>query len=150
MGTPMQRAVVAIAVLGIVLAFAATGRAEAPQGEPDATLKLSGGTVAVGVGYTWGGGVLTYKGKEYRFKINGLSTTAVGGSSIDATGKVYHLNNVQDFAGKYAGVTTGAGMGGGIGFANMQNGSGVFIQLYGTGVGVLFQAGPSGITVAME
>ncbi|HME69492.1 MAG TPA: hypothetical protein VKM54_06445, partial [Myxococcota bacterium] len=59
-------------------------------------------------------------------------------------------NNVQDFAGKYAGVTTGAGMGGGIGFANMQNGSGVFIQLYGTGVGVLFQAGPSGITVAME
>jgi len=34
----------------------------------DATIKLSQGQVAVGIGYSWGKGVLTYKGKDYPFK----------------------------------------------------------------------------------
>lgn len=140
----------AIGVLSLALAFAITSGAEEARTEPDATLKFSGGTVAVGAGYTWGSGLLTYKGKEYKFKIDGLPTTALGAGSIDATGIVYHLKNVQDFAGKYAGVTTAAAMGGGVGFSNMQNGSGVFIQFRNTGVGVLLQAGPLGINVAME
>lgn len=140
----------AIGALSLVLVFAITSAAEDAQGEPDATLKFSGGTVAVGAGYTWGTGLLTYKGKEYKFKIDGLPTTAIGAGSIDATGAVYHLKNVQDFAGNYAGITTAAAMGGGVGFSNMQNGSGVFIQFYNTGMGVLLQAGPFGINVAMQ
>jgi hypothetical protein len=48
---------IAIATLGFVLSVASAAD------QPDATLKLSGGSVAAGVGYTWGGGTLTYKGK---------------------------------------------------------------------------------------
>ena len=34
-------------------------------GKPDATLRLSEGSAALGVGWSWGKGVLTYKGKTY-------------------------------------------------------------------------------------
>jgi len=142
--------VTAILALGLVLASAVRAGEEEPKGPPDATVKLSGGTVSLGVGYTWGGGVLTYKGKEYKFKIDGLTTTAVGASSIDASGNVYHLKDVKDFGGSFVGVTTAAAVGGGVGFSNMKNGNGVFVQLHSTGTGVLFKAGPSGITVTME
>ena len=32
---------------------------------PDATLRLSGGSFALGIGFRWGSGTLTYKGKDY-------------------------------------------------------------------------------------
>ena len=48
-----------IAALGFVLSVAQA------QDKPDATIKLHTGSVAVGVGYSWGGGTLTYKGKTY-------------------------------------------------------------------------------------
>lgn len=35
------------------------------QEKPVGTINFSGGSVSVGVGYTWGSGVLTYKGKDY-------------------------------------------------------------------------------------
>ena len=47
------------------LAFAAEEK------QPDATLKLSEGQVAVGIGWSWGKGVSTYKGKDYPFKVEG-------------------------------------------------------------------------------
>jgi|SRR5271166_7052617 len=151
MRTPIGKVGIAvILVLGLALASAVRAGEEEPKGAPDATVKLSGGTVSIGIGYTWGGGVLTFKGKEYKFKIDGLTTTALGASSIDASGDVYHLANAKDFAGSFVGVTTAAGMGGGVGFSNMKNGNGVFVQLHSTGTGVLFKAGPSGITVTME
>ncbi len=145
-----RAAVVAITILGLVTASAVANPAEPPEGKPDATVKLTGGTAAIGIGYTWGSGVLTYQGKQYKFKINGLSTTAVGASSIDAVGDVYHLAKLEDFNGHYAGVTTAAAVGGGVSFTAIKNGSGVYIQLHGTSVGLLFKAGPSGINVELE
>jgi len=40
--------------------------------------------VAVGIGYSWGEGVLSFQGKEYPFKIKGLSVVDVGISSMSA------------------------------------------------------------------
>src|SRR5262249_34102642 len=45
----------------IALGFCLT-TARAEEKTPDATLKLSGGSVAAGVGVSWGSGTLTYKG----------------------------------------------------------------------------------------
>ena len=83
-------------VIGLVSAFAlglclTTARAAET---PDGTLRLSGGSVAAGVGVSWGGGTLTYKGKEYPIEVKGLSVGDVGATKIEASGSVYHLSKL--------------------------------------------------------
>ena len=56
-------------------------------------------SIAVGVGYSWGGGIVTFQGKEYPCRIDGLAVGEVGISSADAVGNVYHLTNLEDFSG---------------------------------------------------
>ena len=52
-----------ITVLMLVIA-AMTGFTQAAKHHsgPDATLRLSGGSFALGIGFRWGSGTLTYKG----------------------------------------------------------------------------------------
>ncbi len=49
-----------------------TGFTQAAE-KPDATLRLSSKAVAAGVGFSWGKGTLTYKGKDYPISVKGLS-----------------------------------------------------------------------------
>ena len=56
---------------------------------PDATIELKEGAVAAGIGYSWGGGTLTFKGKKYPVSVTGLSVGSVGVSSVTARGSVY-------------------------------------------------------------
>ena len=138
-----------ITALGLLFVTTA-GFAQEQANAPDATIRISGGSVALGLGYAWGDGVLTYKGKEYRFRVKGLSAGALGASGVDLTGDVYHLKDPADLAGTYAGFAAAATVGGGIDYRAMQNGSGVYIQLTGTSIGMLFQAGPAGVNLAFN
>jgi hypothetical protein len=138
--------ITALALLFVTTAVFAEEQAKTP----DATVKLSSTSFALGLGYAWGDGVLTYKGKEYRFRVKGLSAGAVGATSVDAAGDVYHLKDLADFAGTYAGFAAAATVGGGIDYSAIQNGSGVYIQLHGTSIGMLFQAGPEGINFVLN
>ncbi len=143
------------ALLVAALAFLALGCGSpsgpgAEAGEPDATVRFTGASAAAGGGYTWGTGVLIFKGKDYKFRVTGISVADIGGGTIDATGDVYHLKRIEDFAGTYTGVTTAIAMGGGIGLSNGTNQSGVYIHLKSTSQGVRFKAGPSGVTVTLE
>ena len=74
---------------------------------PNATIKLSGGSVAAGVGVDWGRGTLTYKGKEYPISVKGVSVGDVGVTSIQASGKVFDLKSLRDFDGNYTTVDAG-------------------------------------------
>ena len=67
--------------------------------KPDGTVKLTEGSVAAGIGWRWGKGVLTYKGKTYPFKVDGLTVGEVGVTKAEATGNVFSLKNVEDFSG---------------------------------------------------
>jgi hypothetical protein len=135
---------IAIAGIGILASVALA------KSKPDATVKLSGKSVAAGVGVSWGKGTLTYHGKTYPFSVDGLSVADVGVSSIDATGSVYHLKKVEDFSGNYAAVSTGAAVGGGGGIATMKNANGVVMNLKATTQGIKFKLGPEGLKVALE
>src|SRR5512146_1757511 len=73
--------------------------ARADDKAPDATLRLSGGSVAAGVGISWGSGTLTYKDKQYPVEVKGLSVGDVGVTKIEASGKVYNLKSLDDFDG---------------------------------------------------
>ena len=133
-----------IAALGFVLSV---GHAE---DTPDATLKLSGGSVAAGIGYTWGGGTLTYKGKTYEVELSGLSIADVGATKIEASGSVYHLNKLSDFDGNYTAATAGMTIAGGGSATAMQNQNGVVIQIVSTTQGLKFAfASPAMIVCAI-
>src|SRR5260370_18736194 len=60
----------------------AAGKSE----RPDATLQLSSGAVAAGVGITWGKGTLTYRGKQYPVSVSGLSVGKVAIPKVTASG----------------------------------------------------------------
>src|SRR5262252_10355799 len=94
---------------------------------PDATLQLSQGSVAAGIGFSWGGGTLTYRGKQYPVKVDGLSVGSVGISRATASGSVFNLNSLDDFNGTYTAVGAGAAVAGGGSVATMQNQNGVRI-----------------------
>ena len=118
---------IAVALLVLLSTFS-TGRAADQQ--PDATFKLTGGSVAAGVGYTWGHGTLHYNGTDYPFSISGLTLLDVGGERIDATGEVYNLSKPEDFAGNYSGVAAGAALIYGASSGVMENHSGVVVHVH--------------------
>jgi hypothetical protein len=118
--------------------------------KPDATLKLTGKSVAVGVGFSWGNGTLNYHGKHYSFSVDGLAVGDVGASSITATGNVYHLKRIEDFSGNYTAASAGAAVGGGGGASSMRNANGVVINLKATQRGVEFKAGVDGVKLKLK
>ena len=133
-----------VAALGFLLTAA---RAE---DKPDATIKLSGGSVAVGIGYSWGGGTLTYKGKTYDVEVKGLSVGDVGASQVEASGNVYHLAKLSDFDGNYTAAGTGATVAGGASASIMKNQNGVEVRLVSTTQGVKFTFGTAGVSMKIK
>ena len=144
----MRRA--AVALVAIVSVAVLPSVTVAKSTRPDATVSLSGKSVAAGVGFSWGKGTLHYKGKSYPFSVDGLSVGDVGASSIDATGSVYHLKSLEDFNGQYTAASTGAAVGGGAGVATMKNAAGVVMNLKATTRGVKFKLGADGVKVNLE
>ena len=137
-----------VAVLG--LALTAQGARAAEKEKPDATVELSTGSVAVGIGFSWGGGELMYKGKKHPFSIDGLSVGDVGVSKATATGNVYHLKNLSDFEGNYTAAAAGATVGGGGAAAAMQNQSGVVINLFSTTRGLKLKLAAEGVKISFK
>jgi hypothetical protein len=122
----------------------------AQEKKPDATNHLSTGSVAVGIGYTWGNGVLTYQGKEHPFSLDGLSVVDVGISKAEANGTVYNLKRLEDFNGTYTGVTAGATVAGGGGATTVRNQNGVVIDLLGTSQGLKFKLSVDGVKMTLK
>src|ERR1700741_3635034 len=71
----------------------------ANEAQPDATLTLKGGSVAAGIGSTWGHGELKYNERSHAFSIKGVSLVDVGATDLSAKGTVYHLKSLSDFSG---------------------------------------------------
>jgi hypothetical protein len=118
--------------------------------EADATVDLTGGSVAVGVGYVWGNGDLVYKGQKHQFKLSGVSIVDVGAAHIAASGVVYHLKNISDFDGNYTAVTAGITVAGGGSAALLKNQHGVVIKLLSTTEGLRFNLSANGIDIKLK
>ncbi len=136
---------VSIVALGFCLTAAA-----AEDKTPDGTLKLSGGSVAAGVGVSWGSGMLSYKGKEYPIDVKGLSVGDVGATKIEASGKVYNLKALGDFDGNYTAVGAGLTAAGGAGAAAMKNQNGVTVELVATTQGAKVAVGAGGVSMKIK
>ena len=119
-GRPFAQALVAVVVL--MLAIGSAGAAPETTA-PDTTGKVSieSMSVAAGLGYAWGNGVLEYRGQQYPFTVRGFSVVDVGISKTFAEGEVYNLENPEDFEGMFMAAVASGSMGGGAGAAAMMN-----------------------------
>ena len=142
----MMLGIAALAGVGLVPG----AQLAAAKEKPAATLKLSGKSVAAGIGISWGKGTLTYKGKQHAFSVDGLSVADVGVSAIDATGNVYHLKKLEDFDGQYTAASAAAAVAGGAGVSTMKNANGVVINLHAVTRGVKFKLGVDGVKFKLE
>src|SRR5437773_9143306 len=148
-GKKMRRSLMGLAIIGAVLLVAQIGRA-AEEKKPDATVKMSGKSVAAGVGFSWGSGVLTYQGKDYPFSVSGLSAGNIGAGSADLTGDVFNLKTVDDFNGTFTSVGAGATVAGGGGAMSMRNQNGVVMNVVGTSKGLTFKLGVDGLKIELK
>jgi hypothetical protein len=135
--------------IAAVCIFAAPASVWAAE-EPDATIEFSGGSVAVGVGYSWGKGTLHYQGKSIPVTLKGLSVASVGANSVRASGDVYHLASLSDFEGNYTAASAGATVAGGGDIAAMQNQNGVVIKLRSTTQGLAFNLSVDGVAIKLK
>src|SRR5258708_35279656 len=63
----------------------------------DASLQLSGGAVAPGIGYVWGDGGFTFAGQQHQFTMSGVTIVDGGANRNSARCGVYHLKNPAHF-----------------------------------------------------
>jgi hypothetical protein len=119
---------------------------------PSAYVWLSGGAVAIGIGYTWGHGTLYYSKdqKEYKFKLSGVSVADVGGAGITADGEVYNLTTPADLGGNYSAVTAGLTIIEGGSVAYLKNEKGVVIKLHSQTGGLRFNLATEGMHITVQ
>jgi hypothetical protein len=138
-----------VAVGGMLVLLAGSAMAQGAK-KADATVKLSEGSVAAGIGWTWGRGVLTYKGKTYPFKVEGLSVGELGVTKAEATGNVFTLKNLEDFSGIYRAAGAGATAVKGAEAMALQNEKGVVIELKSATKGASLKFALEGLKLALE
>ena len=120
-----------------------------PAGKPAGTVTLSGGLVAVGIGYKWGRGTLSYQGNTLDFCIRGLSIGELGAASMDARGNVYNLQSAGDFSGKYFAISGGFTVARGESLTLLKNEHGVMLELESLETGLRFDLAASGVRIVM-
>jgi len=133
----------------IVAALAATALA-ATNPNPSGKISIESTSIAAGVGVSWGDGVLSFKGKQYRFSVDGLSLVDWGISKASAVGEVYNLTDVSKFNGTYLAGEAGFALVGGMGGVSMRNDQGVVLILRSVSKGAKLQLGPGGIKLTLK
>jgi hypothetical protein len=118
--------------------------------KPDATLTLSGGSVAAGIGYTWGHGELKTADQSQKFSIKGVSIVDVGATGFDANGNVYNLKTLADFSGNYVAAGAGVAVVNGVTAVYLRNEHGVVIKLIANTKGIKFNLSADGVRIALK
>jgi hypothetical protein len=139
--------------LAIGLAVATTAAlAEAPKGRSlSGTLTVEQVQIAFIGSANVGGGKLHYKGKTHDFSIGGLGIGGIGISKIDATGKVYGLHKLEDFAGAYVQARYGAVISdASTGQLWLENTKGVVIRIDGKRKGLALSLGVDGVIIDFQ
>lgn len=80
---------------------------QAPGTPPSATFSMEGVSAAYDGAVSTGKGTLNYRGQVHHFAMTGLGIGGTGFQQVSATGELYNLNDLADFAGIYKGVSKG-------------------------------------------
>jgi hypothetical protein len=133
-----------------LLALLTFGFASPSQAETCAVrVVFTKGGFIVGVG--GGHGVLTCRGRHYRFGVSGMSVGfTIGASTAQLSGRALNVRNPTDIQGTYAAIGASGALAAGAGGVQLQNEKGVILQLAGGKVGVELSAAVGGVTVTLE
>ena len=140
-----MRMAVFAAGLALVSVPALAARDAGAPGPVAGHVTITAKAADVGVGYTWGDGVLRYRGHDYHFNVKGVDIAAVGYSSVTGHGRVYNLKHLRDFDGTYAAADGEATLGNGIGGRFLKNGNGVEIRIDDVSKGARLSGAGQGI-----
>jgi hypothetical protein len=98
-----------------------------------------------------GGGTLMVGGQKYSFSIGGLGIGGFGVSRMEATGTVYNLKNVNDFAGGYVQARYGIAVGSmSTGQLWLQNTKGVVLELKAKRTGLALSLGGDAVYINFD
>ena len=154
MSLPRRLALLAFCAASLLPLAAAPASAQrrdpGTSGPVTGTVSISARGAAVGVGYTWGDGILRFGGRQYHFTVNGITVADVGFSRVSGSGRVYHLRRLQDFSGTYVAATGEATLGQGLGGQVLRNGNGVEIRVDQVTHGARLQGSADGITLTLK
>jgi len=144
-----------VALAAAVLATAGcAGMMNTPTAQSVAGVSPSGNVTITEdfvAGFGGGTGTLEFQGRSYSFKV--LGTVAGPGGGVDkitASGPVYKLASVSDFAGRYTQSTGKAGLNSsGTSDLWLENNAGVIMHVQGTSSGAMLTLGKDEIFVRM-
>ena len=136
----------AFVVALIAVMLGASSRSQAETGSVRISVAKAGFIVGVG----GGSGVLHFKGRSYRFRIEGISAGTIGVARADLVGTASNLQTPTDLAGSYTAVSAGVAVAGGGKTARLQNARGVVLELSGRQVGFELSFNLGGVTIRMQ
>jgi len=145
--TTLRLLLVGLAVLALLALVPTTPSFAQVSGHVRVKIVKAGLLVGGGVGT----GVLTYRGRNYPFRVAGLSLGVTAGASFGRLeGRASGIREVGDFAGSYSSVGGGAALIGGINGVQLRNDKGVTIVLQGPKAGLEFAANLSEIIISLR
>jgi len=146
----MRKAGKLLTVFGLSLASIVTAISMTAGQTDTGKVTLESKSVAIGIGVSWGDGVLEYQGKKYPFTVNGLSVLDLGISKVTARGDVTKLKKVEDFSGNYVAAGAGVTVGGGASAIALKNQNGVEMTLTATTQGVKLALATAGVDIKLK
>lgn len=102
------------------------------------------------IGVGGGSGILHFKGRNYRLRIDGISAGTIGIARADLVGTASNLRTASDIAGTYSAVSAGVAVAAGGKTARLQNEKGVVLDLRGTQAGFELSLNLSGVTISLQ
>lgn len=114
---------------------------QAPSGAPSATISVGGMTAAYKGAVASAKGTLNYQGQIHHFTMTGVGYGGYGAQKVAATGEVYNLNSLADFAGIYTSKSKGVTLGNGKMQSKASNQNGVVVYLTGERQGLATNSG---------
>jgi hypothetical protein len=138
----------AIATVGLDLTILLSQSTPSSALAPDAVVQFDGGSVATGIGFSWGSGTL-YHGQRYPRTISGFSVGNVGVTEYFAAGSVTGLNSPEDIDGIYTSVLAGTTLDGDVAISEMRNQNGVVIHMTATTGGADLKLAAEGVYITL-
>lgn len=137
----------AIFALAAVFLLALPSIADA-QSTGTVRFKVAKAGFIIGVG--GGTGTLTFKGRTYPLRVDGIGAGTVGVASADLVGTASNLRTATDIVGTYSAAGAGLAVAGGARALTLQNSNGVVLRLQGRQAGFEASLGVGGATISMR
>jgi hypothetical protein len=139
-----------MALVAAVVVLACTGVSSVAHAD-SGTIRISVLKGGWFIGASGGSGTLTFRGRQYRLSIGGLSAGLVfGASQTYWSGRVGNINRASDVAGVYAAGGAGAAIGRGAQVIVLTNEKGAVLEMSGRQTGLMVNADLSGLAISLR